>query len=99
MNPKIVKVIQDIDKTCTKISELQALLPQLERKKIELENEEIIRRVRKASITAKLGDLESVLETIKQPESSITTTTINEADTSLLTRQDTQESAEITSKD
>lgn len=70
MNPRIIKVTQDIEKTKAKIIELQTLLPQLENKKMNLENEEIIRRVRKASASARLGDLESVLEAIREPESS-----------------------------
>ena len=50
MNPKINKVIDDIEKTKAKITELQALLPELERKRIDMENTEIIRLVRSADI-------------------------------------------------
>jgi hypothetical protein len=42
MNPKIRKVIDDIERTKNKITELQSLLPELERKRIDMENTEII---------------------------------------------------------
>jgi flagellar biosynthesis component FlhA len=63
INPKIRKVVDDIEKTKAKIAELQALLPELERKKIELENNEIVRLVRKAIVEP--GDLAAFLENIK----------------------------------
>ena len=50
MNSKINRVIDDIAKTKSKIAELQALLPELERKRIDMENNEIIRLVRSANI-------------------------------------------------
>ena len=46
MNPKLQKMITDIERTKEKIAELQALLPELERKKIDFENTEIIKLVR-----------------------------------------------------
>ena len=70
MNSKINRVIQEIEKAQTKIAELQILLPELERKKVELENEEIIRRVRKASISDRSEDLENVLAAIRKPSKS-----------------------------
>lgn len=50
MNSRINKVIDDIEKTKNKIAELQALLPELERKRVDMENNEIIRLVRSANI-------------------------------------------------
>jgi len=50
MNPKINKVVDEINKTKDKIAQLQELLPKLERKKSELENAEIIRLVRSSSV-------------------------------------------------
>ena len=50
MNQKIQKVISDIEKTNEKIKELQALLPELEKQKTDLENLEIITLVRSAKI-------------------------------------------------
>jgi predicted translin family RNA/ssDNA-binding protein len=46
MNQKINKAIDDIERTKAKIAELQTLLPELERKRIDLENFEIIKMVR-----------------------------------------------------
>jgi len=65
MNPQINKVTNDIQKTKEKIVELQALLPELERKKVDLENTEIVRLVRKASVEPK--ELAGFLESIKPP--------------------------------
>jgi hypothetical protein len=66
MNPQINKVANDIRKTKDKIAELQTLLPELERKKIELENAEIVRLVRKASVAP--GELAGFLDSIKPPQ-------------------------------
>ena len=63
MNQRIQKVIDEIGRTKTRIAELQALLPELERKRVEMENSEIIRLVRSASIVA--ADLPEFLETLK----------------------------------
>jgi len=41
LNAKINKVVDDIEKTKAKIVELQALLPELERKRTDMENTEI----------------------------------------------------------
>lgn len=46
MNPKIRKVEEEIERTKAKIAELQELLPELERKKTDMENTEIVRLVR-----------------------------------------------------
>ena len=108
MNQRIIKITQEIEKTKAKISELQILLPELEQKKIALENEEIIRRVRKASASARLGDLESVLEAIKQPgalvDSDIGRPDEDNSDEAVIQEsvqhhQNTQEHGETDSKD
>ena len=51
MNPKIQKVISDIEKTNAKIKELQTLLPQLEKQKIDLENAEVITLFRSSKVS------------------------------------------------
>lgn len=63
MNPKIRKVTEDIDKTRAKIAELEALLPELERKKTDLENTEIIRMVRSLSVAP--GELADFIKAYK----------------------------------
>ncbi len=50
MNPKLTKVIRDIERAKTKIEELQALLPKLEQQKTEFENAEIIKVFRSADV-------------------------------------------------
>ena len=50
MNPKINKVIGDIEKTKDKIAEFQARLKELERLKTELENADIVAMVRGINI-------------------------------------------------
>lgn len=50
MNAKIRKVVEEIERTKAKIAELQALLPELERKKTDLENTEIVRLVRSVDV-------------------------------------------------
>ena len=51
MNAQINKVIDHIERTKAKIAELQALLPELERKRVDMENTEIIKLVRSADIS------------------------------------------------
>jgi hypothetical protein len=63
MNPRLQKTIDDIDRTKAKIAELQALLPELERKKTDLENTEIIRLVRSVGVVP--GDIVAFVESIK----------------------------------
>jgi len=87
MNPQINKIKNDIQKTKEKIAELQHLLPELERKKIELENAEIVRLVRKASVEP--GELAGFLDSIKSR--AVQTAEIP-------SRQITQENPEITAK-
>ena len=81
MNQRIQKIIDEIERTKVKITELQALLPELERKRVEMENNEIIRLVRSASIVP--ADLPEFLEAIKAinstaPEPIATTTPTSE---------------------
>ena len=63
MNQRIQKAIDEIERTKTRIAELQALLPELERKKQDLENTEILRLVRSANIAP--GDIAAFIESIK----------------------------------
>jgi hypothetical protein len=71
MNPKLQKIIRDIERTKTKIAELQALLPELEKQKTELENLEIVRAVRSVNIAP--GDLAAFLRTLKtEPQRKLT---------------------------
>jgi len=59
VNAKLQKIDREIERTTTKIAELQLLLPELERQKTDLENTEIIRLVRSVSIAP--GELEEFL--------------------------------------
>jgi len=68
MNPKIKKVIDEIERTKSKILELQILLPELERKRIDMENTEIIKLVRSAEILP--AELPAFLESLKAPKAS-----------------------------
>jgi len=51
MNPRIQKVMEEIEKTKTKIMEFQVRLRELERQKTELENAEIVAIFRKEKMT------------------------------------------------
>jgi len=66
LNPKIKKVIDEIDRTKAKILELQTLLPELERKRIDMENTEIIKLVRSADILP--AELPAFIESLKTPK-------------------------------
>ena len=63
MNPKLQKIVNDIERTKAKITELQALLPELEGRKIDLENTEIIKLVRSVNVAP--GDLAAFIATYK----------------------------------
>jgi hypothetical protein len=65
MNQRIQKIDGDIERTKAKITELQALLPELERKKTDLENTEIVRLVRSANVAP--GDIAAFIESMKKP--------------------------------
>ena len=71
MNPKIKKVIDEIQRTKAKISELQMLLPELERKRIDMENTEIVKLVRSANILP--AELPAFIESLKSPKNLIPT--------------------------
>ena len=64
MNQRIQKTIDEIERTKAKIAELQALVPELERKKTDLENTEIVRLVRSANVAP--GDISAFIASIKQ---------------------------------
>ena len=70
MNPKIQKTVREIERARAKIAELQALLPELEKQKTDLENTEIVRLVRSACVApGELGDyLRSIRLENAQPE-------------------------------
>ena len=76
MNPKIERVCKDIDKTKSKIGELQARLRELENQRTELENTEIVETVRGMDIS--LADLAALLRAARttsgqvDPKSEIT---------------------------
>lgn len=63
MNPKLQKVIRDIERTKAKLEELRALLPELERQKTELENVEIIKAFRSADVAP--GNFSAFIEAYK----------------------------------
>ena len=65
-NPRIEKVKLDIGKTKTKISEYQSKLRVLERQKIDLENEEIIARVRSEKISD--AELATLMASLRREE-------------------------------
>jgi hypothetical protein len=64
MNQKIIKKSDEIERTRAKIAELQALLPELEREKMNMENTELIRVIRSANIP--FSEITSFVESIKQ---------------------------------
>ena len=64
MNPKIERVIKDIDKTKEKITEFQSRLRELEKQKTELENIEIVEAVRGMDIP--LNDLPAILKALRE---------------------------------
>jgi hypothetical protein len=59
MNTKLQKTIREIERVKAQLAELQALLPELEKRKTDIENTEIIRAVR--SVCVAPGDLDAVL--------------------------------------
>ena len=75
MYPKLQKIVREIERAKAKIAEFQALLPGLERQKIDLENTEIVKAVR--SVCVAPGEIEAFLEayrreTQRQPASAET---------------------------
>jgi len=71
VNPKIKKVIDEIQRTKAKILELQTLLPELERKRIDMENTEIVKLVRSANILP--AELPAFIESLKSPKNIVST--------------------------
>jgi len=63
MTPKLQKTAREIERARAKIAELQALVPELEKQKTDLENTEIVRLVRSANIAPE--DLGAFLRTIR----------------------------------
>jgi hypothetical protein len=63
MNPKIKKTRDELERTKAKIIELQALVPQLERSIIDMENTDIIKAVRSADIAP--ADLPAFIASLK----------------------------------
>jgi hypothetical protein len=63
MNPKLEKTVREIERARAKIAELQELLPELEKQKTELENTEIVRLVRSASVAPR--ELAEFLRAVK----------------------------------
>lgn len=61
MNPKIEKLEKEIDKTKTKIAEMQAKLRDLEKQKTELENTDFVAVARSYNLTP--GELAEFLKT------------------------------------
>jgi len=64
LNKKLQRTNTEIEQAKARIAELQALLPGLEKQKIDLENTEIVRLVRSANIAPE--DLEAFLQTIRE---------------------------------
>ena len=63
MNQRIQKTIEEIERAKAKIAELQTLLPELERKRTDLENTEIVRLMRSADVAP--VDIAAFIESIK----------------------------------
>ena len=64
MNLKINRIIDEIARTKAKIAELQTLLPELERKRLDMENTEIVRLVRSANIAP--AELPGFVESLRK---------------------------------
>lgn len=63
LSQKLQRIVREIERTKAKIGELQALLPELERQKTELENAEIIKAFRSADVAP--GDFTAFIEAYK----------------------------------
>ncbi len=64
MSNRVKKAANDVERTKERIAELQALLPELERKKTEAENTETIRILRSANIS--FDEIAAYVESIKK---------------------------------
>ena len=60
---KTKRIVDEIERAKAKIAELQALIPELERKKTALENDEIVRVIR--SLNIPMSDIPEFLEGIR----------------------------------
>ena len=63
MNTKLERTIREIERTKEKIAGLQALLPELEKQKTELENAEVIKAFRSADVAP--ADFTAFIEAYK----------------------------------
>jgi cell division septum initiation protein DivIVA len=63
LNPKLQKVIREIERAKEKIAELEASLPALEKQKTELENAEVIKAFRSAEVAP--ADFTAFIEAYK----------------------------------
>jgi hypothetical protein len=82
MNPKIKKTRDELERTKAKITELQALVPQLERSIIDMENTDSIKAVRSADIAP--ADLPAFIASLRNagtgaPASVVTPVSVQEA--------------------
>ena len=80
MNPKIKKTRDELERTKDKIIELQALVPQLERSIIDMENTDIIKAVRSADIS--IADLPAFIASLKQANTAVPVTNKAKRETS-----------------
>jgi hypothetical protein len=81
MNPKIQKTVRDIERTREKIAELQALLPELEKQKTDLENTEIVKLVRSANVAPEeLGDFLRSIRSVNTPPAPARTVNYSETE-------------------
>ena len=77
MNPKMQSLCNDIEKTKGKITELQARLRDLERRKTELENSEIVGIMRGIDVAPEeLADFIKAFKEQRQPPASPVSSTI-----------------------
>jgi hypothetical protein len=63
VNQKIIKTREELERTKAKITELQALIPEFERKIRDMEDTEIVRLIRSANIAP--VDLPEIIKAIK----------------------------------
>ena len=64
MNPKIPKLISEVERVRSKIKAMQVRLQELEQQRIELENTEIVEMVR--SVTATPEELAAFIKTFRE---------------------------------
>jgi hypothetical protein len=64
MSTKLQRTVREIERAKAKIAELQAILPELEKQRTDLENTGIINAVRSACVTP--GELEAFLASYRE---------------------------------